>query len=92
MTLLLQTDMMRVMATVDIALLGNLIINAFYTRALLLPPAYLQMLKSRYKSPASSVYHRAVWAAVGERAMPWIRRAPQLVQRTISGLQHWFTM
>jgi uncharacterized membrane protein YdfJ with MMPL/SSD domain len=72
--------------------LGNLIIGIFTARSFLLPPAYLQMLKARYKSPASAQYHRAVWAQVGVRVMPWVNRAPQVVQKVVNGLQHWFNM
>lgn len=79
------------MAACDVMLLGQVILGVFFTRAFLLPLAYVHMLKARYHSPASAVYHHAVWAVVGSKVMPVVQRAPRPVVRAVVAVQKWFT-
>jgi hypothetical protein len=65
--------------------------RAFTQRAILFPFVYANMLRSRYKSPASARYHQAVWKVISDRAQPVMKMMPAPVHSVINWVVRWFT-
>jgi hypothetical protein len=51
---------------------------------------YWQLLKLKYHSPTSSLYHREAWSKLGARVNPLIQRFAPFLQTPLSYVQGWF--
>ena len=86
-----QKHVFSLMATVDILALPMMIINCVITRSFLGPIVYVQMLRTRYHTPAGAPYHQPAWSVIGEKVEPLLQKLPSAVQNPVRWVQRWFT-